>query len=152
MATLNCPKSSHFLKSSGLLRAMNEMVYLAPDVFRFPCFIVLALQTTCGVEWLIHPEFQNKCYNNDKMKLTTAIMKYSIIKYSHLYCVRTNIYTIRNYYQCNNLFNQIDGNVFLRKNISAHGKVFDVMWQGTRRESVFVRQCLENLVTVLSNT
>ena len=122
---------------------MNEMVYLAPDVFRFPCFIVRALQTTCGVEWLIHPEFQNKCL--------TTIMKYSIIKYSNLYCVTTNIDTIRNYYQCNNLCNQTDANDFLRENISARGKVFDVMWRGTRRESVFVRQCLENLVTVLSN-
>ena len=63
METLNCSKNSHFLKSGGLFKAMNEMVYLAPDVFRFPCFIVPALQTTCGVEWLIHPEFQNNTTN-----------------------------------------------------------------------------------------
>ena len=146
MATLNCPKSSHFLKSGGLLRAMNEMVYLAPDVFRFPCFIVPDLQTTCGVEWLIHPEFQN---------ITTNI-KYPRFLNIRIFCVLSEQKLMRSYVRT-----IIGATIFvtsqmptfsLEKNVSARRKVFDVMWRGTRRESVFVRQCLENLVTVLSNT
>ena len=91
MATLNCPKSSHFLKSSGLLRAMNEMVYLAPDVFRFPCFIVPDLQTTCGVEWLIHPEFQN---------ITTNI-KYPRFLDIRIFCVLSEQKLMRQYVRTN---------------------------------------------------